>query len=137
MPSRSDCVQRSRLTKQSGSWFAYVGGVIAIVHLALLALKFARGEPYGSVNDAVIVVQYFAGFAAGPVSSPALGSAWSTSKHDRPSLQKYFPSLSRSLRLRALFLLFGGLLLITGYMGRHLQVLSRCLSTLPAMTFVV
>jgi hypothetical protein len=110
--------------------------VVAIVQLALLAFNFARGEPYGSVNDVVIVVQYFAGFAADPVSSPALASAWSTSQHDRPSSQKCFLSLSRSVRLPRAVPSIWRLLLITGYMGRQPASLVKVFEYFAGHAFV-
>lgn len=44
------------------SWFAYAGAVVSVVQIGLLVLFFILGEPYGHLNDAVVIVQYLLAF---------------------------------------------------------------------------
>lgn len=47
---------RSRLLLLA-SWFAYAGAVVSVIQIALLVLFYISGEPYGHLNDAVFIVQ--------------------------------------------------------------------------------
>lgn len=126
----------------AAGWFAYAGGLISILQLVLLGLFFALGEPYGTLNDAVIVVQYLLALPLILVLHRLL--------HRRGQLLSTIALLigiSGILTITVLqillithvlsfeeqvgpvsaafFLLFGGWLLITGYLGRRMRDLPR------------
>ena len=126
-----------RLLRSAG-WFAYVGCVVSLVQIALLVLFFARGEPFGTLNDGFIVVQYVLALPVvlalhhllrqpgQKISTVALvlGIAGILAivilqillLADVLTFDQQVGPVSA-----ALFLLFGGWLLITGYLGRSRQ----------------
>ena len=112
--------------------------MVSIVQIALLVLFFARGEPFGALNDGFIVVQYVLALPLvlaldrllrqpGPLITTValvLGIAGILAIALLQILlltnvltfdQQVGPVSA------ALFLLFGGWLLITGYLGRSRQ----------------
>lgn len=48
---------RRLISLRTAAWFAYCGAVISIVQIALLMVFFIVGQPYGTLNDVAFVVQ--------------------------------------------------------------------------------
>jgi len=135
-------------------WTAYASGLASIVQLALLGLFYARGEPFGTLNDAVVVVQYL-------LALPLI-LALHLLVHRRGQLLSTVALvlgiggilaiavlqillIARVLSFAqqvgpvsaAIWLLFGGSILITGYLGRRLSVLPDSLRmSILGWTFV-
>ena len=125
---------------RSAAWFAYASGTVSIVQLALLVLFFALGGPFGTLNDATIVVQYV-------LAVPVMSALHRLLQPRAPRASGIALGLGilgvlvigvlQALLIigvmpfavqvgpvtAALFLLFGGWLLATGYLGRSLAFL--------------
>ena len=134
---------RGRWDRESGvnasmrvaSWFAYGGAVISIIGIALLVLFFAFGEPYGHLNDVAVVVQYLLALPLVlalhrvlRLREPALSTVAlvlgvaAVAAIALLQIMVIAPVLKFSQQVGpitfSLFVLFGGWLLITGYLSR-------------------
>jgi hypothetical protein len=125
---------------RSATWFAYASGAVSIVQLALLVLFYALGGPFGTLNDGAIVLQYLLAvpvmLALHRLLHPRAARA-STIALMLGILGVLAISVLQVLLIvgvmpfavqvgpvtAALFLLFGGWLLIAGYLGRSLPFL--------------
>jgi hypothetical protein len=125
---------------QSASWFAYATGVVSIVQLALLGLFFARGAPFGTLNDAAFVVQVLLALPLVFGLNRLLHRSGHTVRTSALLLGVLGILAIAALQLlliarvltfaqqvvpvtTALFVVFGGWLLLTGYLARSLKVL--------------
>ena len=125
---------------RSAAWFAYASGVVSVVQLALLGLFYARGAPFGTLNDAAFVVQVLLALPLVFAFHRLLQRGGHTVRTIALLLGVFgilaiavlqVLLIARVLTFAqqvvpvttALFVVFGGWLLLTGYLARSLKVL--------------
>jgi hypothetical protein len=135
-----------RLT-QSAAWFAFAGGVVSIVQLALLGLFYWQGAPFGTLNDEAFVVQVLLALPLVLALHRLLHRSNRTIRTIASLLGVIGILAITVLQIRliegelrfaqevgpvsvAIFVLFGGWLLITGYLGRKVLPNSMLVSVI-------